>query len=221
MWRPRETGSRSGAMESHESQPSSRRHLMVIMMTQLQMWIFQIAQGWELHTHLDIIREVLYINNQQRKKLQRILGSATYCQTIPVMQNLEHNAVHILASCLFLTQWCSVDPHTVYSNNPFQGLTEEWFRELSFSRLECGVHDRLHIYPLLCGIFYFPWRRHHIEGFKRPMTFSVSSERQWLLVLGDGTPNNSVSSGCANWSRSRGSQGSELWRPHQASGVPQ
>ena len=37
------------------------------------------------------------------------------------------------------------------------------FRELSFSRLECGVHDRLHIYPL-CGIFYFPWYRHQIEG---------------------------------------------------------
>ena len=25
------------------------------------------------------------------------------------------------------------------------------------------VHDRLHIYPL-CGIFYFPWHRHQIEG---------------------------------------------------------
>ena len=37
------------------------------------------------------------------------------------------------------------------------------FRELSFSRLECGVHDRLHIYPL-CGVFYFPWHRHPIEG---------------------------------------------------------
>ena len=37
------------------------------------------------------------------------------------------------------------------------------FRELSFSRLECGVHDRLHISPL-CGIFYFPWYRHQIEG---------------------------------------------------------
>ena len=37
------------------------------------------------------------------------------------------------------------------------------FRELSFSRLECGVHDRLHIYPM-CGIFYFPWHRHLIEG---------------------------------------------------------
>ena len=37
------------------------------------------------------------------------------------------------------------------------------FRELSFSRLECGVHDRLHIYPL-CGVFYFPWHRHQIEG---------------------------------------------------------
>ena len=38
-----------------------------------------------------------------------------------------------------------------------------FFRELSFSRLECGVHDRLHIYPL-CGVFYFPWHSHQIEG---------------------------------------------------------
>ena len=34
---------------------------------------------------------------------------------------------------------------------------------VSFSRLECGVHDWLHIYPL-CGIFYLPWHRHQIEG---------------------------------------------------------
>ena len=51
----------------------------------------------------------------------------------------------------------------VYSKQPIFRLTQEWFRELSFSRLECGVHDRLHIYPL-CGIFYFPWHRHQIEG---------------------------------------------------------
>ena len=53
------------------------------------------------------------------------------------------------------------------------GLTQEWLRELSFSRLECGVHDRLHIYPL-CGIFYFPWHGHQKEGTNG---FSVSSER--------------------------------------------
>ena len=35
-----------------------------------------------------------------------------------------------------------------YSKQPIFGLTQEWLRELSFSRLECGVHDRLHIYPL-------------------------------------------------------------------------
>ena len=53
---------------------------------------------------------------------------------------------------------------SIYSKQPIFGLTQpEWFRELSFSRLECGVHDRLHIYPL-CGIFYFPWHRHQIEG---------------------------------------------------------
>ena len=33
----------------------------------------------------------------------------------------------------------------VYHKRPVLGLKHEWFRELSFSRLECGVHDRLHI----------------------------------------------------------------------------
>ena len=33
----------------------------------------------------------------------------------------------------------------VYSKQPIFGLTQEWFRELSFSRLESGVHDKLHI----------------------------------------------------------------------------
>ena len=32
--------------------------------------------------------------------------------------------------------------------------------ELSFSRLECGVHDKLHISNVqIGGIFYFPWHR--------------------------------------------------------------
>ena len=38
------------------------------------------------------------------------------------------------------------------------------FIELSFpSRLQCGVHDRLHIYPQ-CVVLYFPWHIHQIEG---------------------------------------------------------
>ena len=32
----------------------------------------------------------------------------------------------------------------VYSKQPIVRLTQEWLRELSFSRLECGVHDKLH-----------------------------------------------------------------------------
>ena len=50
----------------------------------------------------------------------------------------------------------------IYSKQPIFGLTQEWFRELSISRLECGVQDRLHIHPL-CGIFHVPWHRHQIE----------------------------------------------------------
>ena len=49
-----------------------------------------------------------------------------------------------------------------YSKQPIFGLTQGGL-ELSFSRLECGVHDRLHIHPL-CGIFYFSWHGHQIEG---------------------------------------------------------
>ena len=63
------------------------------------------------------------------------------------------------------------------------------FRELSFFRLECGVHDRLHIYPL-CGIFYFPWHRHQIEGFycliRKTERFTISNVESQVF-----TPNNS------------------------------
>ena len=80
------------------------------------------------------------------------------------------------------------------------------FRELSFSRLECGVHDRLqYIYPLsqapglwLCGIFYFPWpsrawHRHQIEGtngfyclIRKTERFTISNVESQVF-----TPNNS------------------------------
>ena len=30
-----------------------------------------------------------------------------------------------------------------YSKKPILGLAQEWFRELSFSKLECGVHESL------------------------------------------------------------------------------
>ena len=33
----------------------------------------------------------------------------------------------------------------VYHKQPIFGLTQEWLRELSFSMLECGVHDKFHI----------------------------------------------------------------------------
>ena len=66
------------------------------------------------------------------------------------------------------------------------------FRELSFSRLECGVHDRLHLYPL-CGIFYFPWHRHQIEGtngfyclIRKTERFTISNVESQVF-----TPNNS------------------------------
>ena len=32
-----------------------------------------------------------------------------------------------------------------------------------FDKVEYGIHDKLHIYPL-CGILYFPWHINQIEG---------------------------------------------------------
>ena len=62
----------------------------------------------------------------------------------------------------------------VMYKQPIVGLTQVWSRELSFSRLECGVHDN-YTFPVQTGaIFYFPWHIYHIEGTKG---YSVSSER--------------------------------------------
>ena len=46
---------------------------------------------------------------------------------------------HSRNSCMFLVL------SYAYTKQPIFGLTQERFRELSFSRLECGVHDKLHI----------------------------------------------------------------------------
>ena len=66
------------------------------------------------------------------------------------------------------------------------------FRELSFSRLECGLHDRLHIYPL-CGVFYFPWHRHQIEGTNGFYCLIRKTERITIYNVESQvfTPNNS------------------------------
>ena len=71
-----------------------------------------------------------------------------------------------------------------------------------------GVHDRLHIYPL-CGIFYFPWHRHQIEGtngfyclirktgrftISNVITFATLSENDCLNISMYGTELQSTSS---------------------------
>ena len=72
--------------------------------------------------------------------------------------NLIHfllNSFSIIAQsgCFRLHRSCSsFEPHFsflvliyVYSKQPIFGLTQEWLRVLSLSRLACGVHDKLHI----------------------------------------------------------------------------
>ena len=72
----------------------------------------------------------------------------------------------------------------LYSKQPILGLTQEWFRELSFCRLESGVHDRLHIDPL-CGIFTSPGIDTREKG---PTDFSLTRvvhvcQEMWQLFL--------------------------------------
>ena len=52
-------------------------------------------------------------------------------------------------------------------------IAQEWFREVSFSRLQRGVHDRLHMYPCV-GLF----SSHRIDTIQKgPTAYSVLSER--------------------------------------------
>ena len=52
----------------------------------------------------------------------------------------------------------------VYSKQPIFGLTQEWFRELSFSRLECGVHDKLQHHTSLDAKLHVACHSHHFGG---------------------------------------------------------
>ena len=52
--------------------------------------------------------------------------------------------------------YCSYSCYLEYYEQPIFGLTQEWFRELSFSRLECGVHD---VWDILLPLAWTPDRR--------------------------------------------------------------
>ena len=52
-------------------------------------------------------------------------------------------------------------------------------RELSFSRLERGDHDKLHISSADWWGVYFPWHRHQIEG---PTSSERHSDKQYLML---------------------------------------
>ena len=123
-------------------------------------------------------------------------GGSCYAENIDVIGTEDATTCHILiirhsGQCTAgLVHWLLVLSY-VYSKQPIFGLTQEWLRELSFYRLECGVHDRLYIYHL-CGIFYFPWHRHQIEGtngfyclIRKTQRYTVSNVESQIF-----TPNN-------------------------------
>ena len=49
--------------------------------------------------------------------------------------------------------WPLVAGSTVYTKQTIFELTQEWFRELSFSRLECGVSRQVTLLPPMCDRF--------------------------------------------------------------------
>ena len=68
-------------------------------------------------------------------RTHNLKGFSTYAKTT----SFRHMKLHVKSQIvMFLVL------SYVYSKQPILGLTQEWFRELSFSRLECGVH-KLHI----------------------------------------------------------------------------
>ncbi len=79
------------------------------------------------------------------------------------MMFIPHCKYFFLSSCTLNILVLSY----VYSKQSILGLTQEWFRELSFSRLECVESTTSYTFPVQTGgIFYFPWHqyRHRIEG---------------------------------------------------------
>ena len=101
----------------------------------------------------NIFRETVKISEKQASSSSYWLCIQSFVITRPIITLIGCNAVD-RASRFFGLQ---------YSKPTIRGLTQDWLRESSFTRLECGVHDSLHIYPL-CGIFYFPCHIHQTEG---------------------------------------------------------
>ena len=98
----------------------------------------------------------------------------------------------------------------VHSKQPVLGLTQEWFRELSFSKLECGVHDKgtlclPTVWDLLLPLTYTPDREGTNGSSERHRDKQSLMLRARFLHLimkhawsGNRTPTGRVTSGHAN-----------------------
>ena len=51
-----------------------------------------------------------------------------------------------LSPCLVILFGTHHAHRITHESDFISSVVQEWFRDLSFSRLECGVHDKLHIY---------------------------------------------------------------------------
>ena len=78
-----------------------------------------------------------------------MLVFSTSLNPIEILRLGMHLSLHVFIGLRFLVicnqQILFLVLSYVYYKQPIFGLTQEWLRELSFSRLECGVHDKLHI----------------------------------------------------------------------------
>ena len=71
------------------------------------------------------ILEAVHIDNKALDNVKRSIFKLVECCRV---------IMRLVGNVLFLV---------IYSKQPMFGFTHEWFREFSFPRLECGVHDRL------------------------------------------------------------------------------
>ena len=75
-----------------------------------------------------------------------ILHISDMSEKMPLLTSFViSNWNYVRTDKLYYRSVISLSLSYVYPKQPIFWLTQEWFRELSFSRLECGVHDKLHI----------------------------------------------------------------------------
>ncbi len=112
----------------------------------------------EVYTHC-ASRSILSINIRNPSSIYLHNAFIKVCTSLYSTNLIDLSSVLKFMFLLAAVSWINVAANNIsckisticklyiYSKQPILGLPQECFRELSFSRLECGVHVRLNIYP--------------------------------------------------------------------------